>query len=73
MVLDDNLAIALQGNIGKAALPTCPAGSGAHLLQVNLLVMVIAGKDIIEPQRAVHKVFVKLLCACRKAKQGYRK
>ena len=62
MVFHLNLAVALEGHLGKAALASCPLRSDTHLLQVNLLVVVITGKHVIEAQGATIEKIVKLLC-----------
>ena len=61
MVLDLDLAVALEGHIGQAALASGPAGRGIGLLKENLLVTVVAGKHIVQPQRAAIEITVKVL------------
>ena len=62
MVLDGNLSVALERHIGQTALAPRPTRRGIGLLKENLLVAVVAGKDVVEPQRAVHKIVIELLC-----------
>ena len=69
MILDRQLPVALERHIGEAALAACPLRSDIHLLQVNLLGIVVPGKNIIEAQGAALEEIVKLLrCGgcCRK-------
>ena len=61
MILDLDLAVALEGHIGHAALAASPLGRDTHLLQINLLGIVIAGKDIVQTQRAPVKTVIELL------------
>ena len=67
MILDGQLAIALEGHIGKAALAPGPPGQGTGFLKKNLLVMVVAGKNVVEPQGAVVEPFIKRLGTCSQA------
>ena len=73
MVLDLDLAVALEGHVGQAALASRPAGRGIGLLKENLLVTVVAGKDVVEPQGAVHKIVLELLRHRGKGGHSYQK
>ena len=73
MVLDLDLAIALERHIGQAALAPCPSWRGTGLLKEDLLVTVVAGKDVVEPQRAVHKIVLELLRHRGKCGNSYQK
>ena len=72
MVLDLNLAVAHEGNIGETALTPGPLRGDIHLLQINLLGIVIAGKDIVKSERAVLEEVIELLCHYRNGCQGQR-
>ncbi len=61
MVLDLDLAVALEGHVGQAALAACPLRGDVHLLEINLLAVVVAGKHIVQPQRAAIEITVKVL------------
>ena len=61
MVLDDQLAITLERDIGQAGLTPCPTWRDTGFLKENLLVVVVAGKDIVEAQGAIVKTFIKRL------------
>ncbi len=73
MVLNLDLAVALEGHIGQAALASCPTGRGIGLLKENLLVTVVAGKDVVEPQGAVHEIVLELLGHRGKGGHSYQK
>ena len=61
MVLDLNLAVALQGDVGEAALAARPLRGDIHLLQINLLGIMVTRKDIVQTKGAALKNVVKLL------------
>ena len=73
MVLDLDLAVALEGHVGQAALASRPTGRGIGLLKENLLVTVVAGKDVVEPQGAVHEIVLELLRHRGKGGDSYQK
>ena len=61
VILNDELAVALEGDIGKTALTACPSWGDTSFLEENLLVVVITGKNIVEAQGAVVKALIKRL------------
>ena len=65
-----NLAVALEGDVGEAALATSPLRGDIHLLQINLLGVMVARKHIVEAQGASIKKLVKLLSRSRESHQS---
>ena len=62
MIIHLNLAIALEGDIGKAALASSPLRRDIHLLQIDLLGVMITGEDIVQTQCPAIEQVIKLLC-----------
>ena len=61
MIPNGQLTVPLEGDFGKPALAASPLRRHKHLFQVDLLCIMVAGKHIVEAQRAVLEEIIELL------------
>ena len=66
-ISDDNLPVAFERKFGQMMFTTCPGGKLRQLVQIDRLLLIVSGEDIIYPQRLILKIICKVLriTSCR--------
>ena len=65
MVAHGQLAVSLYRQFGQSLSFAIPSGAHVELVESDVLLPGVALEDVVEPQRAVGEILVKVLCRGR--------
>ena len=61
-ILHGDVAVSVQGQLTEMVTATIPMGTLVELVQIDVLAVAVARKDVVKPERAIRKKLLEILC-----------